>query len=156
MKKSGLFTVIVFLGVFAGLTAGATGFRSEFSNYEINSVDDLHLGKKVQKVWTLAYSKDEMPITVVKTRNLDGTNYIVRSEHFEVTYLATTIGFGITEMKKSWRNVPKQISDAVLNQEEVKKQAIITPNKVDDETALGLIAGFLPQLINEGYTHLLN
>jgi hypothetical protein len=59
-------------------------------------------------------------------------------------------------MKKSWRNVPKQISDAVLNQEEVKKQAIITPNKVDDETALGLIAGFLPQLINEGYTHLLN
>jgi hypothetical protein len=155
MKKLGLFSIIVLLGVI-GFSASATNVRKEFSNCEINSVDDLHLGKRVQKIWTLAYSKDEVPVTVVKTKNLEGTNYIVRSEFFEVTYLASSNGFGVIEMKRSWRNVPKVISDAVLNREEIKKQAIITPNKIDDEYAVQLIAAFLPQLINEGYTHLLN
>jgi hypothetical protein len=38
----------------------------------------------------------------------------------------------------------------------MKNQQIITPNKVDDEKALGLIASYLPDLLNDGYTHLLN
>jgi hypothetical protein len=36
------------------------------------------------------------------------------------------------------------------------RQEIITPNRVNDEKAMGLIASFLPDLINDGYTHILN
>jgi len=62
----------------------------------------------------------------------------------------------VKKVKKSWSSVPLEICSAVLNAEEMKKQGIITPNGVDDEKALGLIASYLPQLLNENYTHLLN
>ena len=49
-----------------------------------------------------------------------------------------------------------QISEAVINQNEIKKQQVILPGQVDDETALGLIASYLPNLLNDDYKHLLN
>ena len=69
---------------------------------------------------------------------------------------ASSNGFGAKELRKSWSKVPKKISSAVINQEQLKRQEVITQSKVDDEKALGLIASFLPDLINDDYTHLLN
>jgi hypothetical protein len=59
-------------------------------------------------------------------------------------------------MKSTWSSVPRKITKAVISREGLEKQRILTPNKVDDEKALGLIASYLPELINDGYTHLLN
>ena len=87
---------------------------------------------------------------------MEGAEYVVYSKHFEVSYASTAIGFGTKEVRSSWSNVPKRISKAVINRDEMKRQQIITPNNVDDDKALGLIASFLPDLINDGYTHLLN
>lgn len=137
------------------LTANATGLRTEFRDYEISTVDDLFMGKKVDAIWTLSYSDNEVPVTVVKRNTLEGTEYLVRSKHFEVSYAATSVGFGTKEVRKSWSTVPKKINKAVLSQDEMKNQQIITPNKVGDEKALGLIASYLPDLINDDYTHLL-
>ncbi|MBN1821258.1 MAG: hypothetical protein JXR31_17055 [Prolixibacteraceae bacterium] len=156
MKKLNLVTLMVALVLFVSVTVNATGSRKEFIDYQINQVEDLFLGKKAEKVWTLTYSVNETPVTVVKTKNLDGTNYVVHSKYFEVNYLAGPKGFGAVELKKGWSNVPKKISRAVISQDELKRQQIITPNPVDDEKALGLIASYLPMLINDGYTHLLN
>ncbi len=141
---------------FVTTTVSATGIRSEFKNFEIEKVDNLFLGKQVQEVWTLSYSKSEQPVTVVKRHSLEGTEYVVYSKHFEVSYAATLNGFGAKAVRRSWSNVPKKITKAVINDEQLQRQQIITPNKVDDEKALGLIASFLPDLINDGYTHLLN
>ena len=55
-----------------------------------------------------------------------------------------------------FESITKKISRAVISREEMKRQQIITPNRVDDERALGLIASYLPDLVNDGYTHLLN
>lgn len=156
MKRTSLFSIVVVFGLLVSISANATGVSTEFKHYEITPVDDLYLGKKVEKVWTLTYSGDQRPVTVIKTRNIEGTNYIVRSEFFEVNYLSGSEGFGVVELKKHWSNIPKQITNAVINQKEMQNQRIITPTRVDDEKALGLIAGFLPLLLNEGYTHLLN
>ncbi|NQU86232.1 MAG: hypothetical protein HQ541_10770 [Mariniphaga sp.] len=156
MKKINLISLTVALILLVSVSVNATGLRKEFNNYEIAPVEDLFLGKKVEKVWTLTYSPNEAPVTVVKKKNLNGTNYIIRSEHFEVNYLAGSEGFGAAELKRSWSNVPKKITKAVISQDEMKRQRIITPNPVDDERALGLIASFLPMLVNDDYTHLLN
>ena len=156
MKKRNLVSLTVALFLLISVSVNATGLREEFKDFEITPVEDLHLGKKVEKVWVLTYSDDESPVTVVKKKNLDGTNYIVRSEFFEVNYIAGPEGFGATELKRSWSNVPKRISQAVLSEDELKRQQIITPNVVDDEKALGLIASYLPMLVNDSYTHLLN
>ena len=156
MKKFGLFTAAVLCLVVATVSANASGTRTEFNAYEIESVDDLFVGKKVDAIWTLSYSTDEVPVTVVKRNTLGGVEYVVHSKFFEVSYEASANGFGAKELRKSWSKVPKKISKAVISQEQLARQEVITPNKVDDEKALGLIASYLPELINDGYTHLLN
>lgn len=156
MKKLNLLATIAICLLVVSVTANATGLRTEFKAYEITTVDDLYVGKKVDAIWTLSYSADEVPVTVVKRNTLEGVEYVVHSKFFEVSYAATANGFGTKEVRKSWSNVPKKISKAVISQEEMKRQQVITPNEVDDEKALGLIASYLPDLINDGYTHLLN
>jgi len=156
MKKLSLVSLLIVCVFVLSLSANATGLRNEFRNYEITSVDDLFFGKNVEKVWTLSYSTNETPITVVKHKTLDGDVYVVHSKYFDVSYASTSTGFGAKKVRNAWSNVPKKITNAVISQEELKRQEIITPKKVNDERALGLIASFLPDLVNDDYTHLLN
>lgn len=157
MKKLNLVTVLLVAFVLtATLNSNATGISEEFENYKIESVDDLYVGKNIQKIWTLTYSTDVTPVTVLKRKTAFGTSYVVRSEFFEVCYAAEPEGFGVKKIRKNWSNVPSQITNAVVNAGQMENQRIITTNKVDDEKALGLIASYLPELLNETYTHLLN
>ncbi len=141
---------------FVSLSASATNGSTGFNKYEITTVNGLHLGKSVKAIWTLSYSHNEAPITVVKRKTMEGIEYIVQTDYFAVSYAATATGFGAKEVRKSWSTVPRKITNAVISQKEMARQAIITPNSVNDEQALGLIASYLPDLINEGYTHILN
>lgn len=156
MKKLGLLSSVLVCMVMVSNFVQATGARTEFKDYEIKLVDDLFVGKNVKGIWMVSYSAAEAPVTVVKRKTLEGTEYLVHSKYFEITYLATGSGFGTKPTRSSWSYVPKKINKAVINQEQLKRQEIITPNKVDDEKALELIASFLPDLLNDGYTHLLN
>ncbi len=156
MKKSVFLLSVVFCVFYFSHNTFATGTRSEFRDYTITEVNDLYLDKDVKAVWKISYSSTEVPVTVVKHKTLEGTEYVVHSQFFEVCYLASADGFGTKEVRRSCRNVPKKICAAVIDQDQMQKQRIITPNKVNDEKALGLIASYLPDLINDGYTHLLN
>src|SRR5690554_4021735 len=129
---------------------------NEILNYEIEAIENINLGKDVSKVWNLTYEGSENPITVIKRQTTDGSAFIARSHFFEVCYMSGPSGFGAKTVKRAWSNVPNQINSVVLNSKELKKQQIISPSQVDDEKALGLIASFLPNLINEQYQHLLN
>ena len=84
MKKLNLLSVLVVCLALVSSTASATGDRTEFKEFEINSVDDIFVGKKVEALWTLSYSKSETPVTVVKRKTADGYEYVVNSKHFEV------------------------------------------------------------------------
>jgi hypothetical protein len=156
MKKFKVITVFVVCVFLTSAYAGAVETNKGVRNYEIESVDNVQMGKSVEKVWTLTYEGSENPVTVIKRSTLDGTFYVVNSKFFEVCYLASSNGFGTRSVKKAWSNVPRQINSAVLNAEEIKRQQTLTLSKVDDEKALGLIASYLPGLLNEQYEHLLN
>lgn len=148
--------ILIVALLFVTTAVNATGTRAAFKSYEIEKVENLYMGKDVKALWTVSYSVNEEPVTVVKRKTMDGTEYVVYSKHFEVSYASTAKGFGVKETRKAWSNVPRKISRAVISAEEMARQEIITPNKVDDEKALGLIASYLPDLVNDGYTHLLN
>lgn len=156
MKKLSLLSVLVVCLFLVANVASAAGIRKEFKAYEITAVEDLVFGKNIQAVWTLNYNNSENPISVVKRKTSEGAEYVVGSKHFEVSYAATSSGFGAKMVRKSWSTVPKPINNAVINRNEMKKQTVISSGKIDDETALGLIASYLPDLINDGYTHVLN
>ena len=156
MKKLSLvFTMVVCMFLISGMVY-ATGDRTGLRKFKISVVDDIYMGGNVEKIWKLSYSSNETPITVLKRKTAGGTFYVVHSKFFEVCYANTKTGFGVKKVKEAWRNVPKKITRAVLNPQEFKRQQIISVNKADDERALGLIASYLPDLINDGYTHLLN
>jgi len=156
MKNLRLVSVFVVCLLVISSTVRASGYVTDFKNYEIESVDDLNFGKSVDKVWTLTYNSSQNPVTVVKHKTADGAEYVVHSKFFEVSYASTADGFGAKKVRNSWRSVSRQINDVVLNYEKLKIQKILTPKKVDDEKALGLIASFLPELLNDNYTHVLN
>lgn len=156
MKKLNVLSILVVCLFFVSTNTNAVGLKKKFNNYEISQIEDLHLGKKVMAVWTLSYSDQESPITVAKRKSADGVEYIVSSKFFEVSYVSTNEGFGARKVSNSWSNVSKSINKAVISQDEMKKQAIISSQKINDTEALQLIASYLPDLLNDGYTHLLN
>ncbi len=156
MKKCKMITAFVICFLMVSVYAKAAESNKDFNKFEIAVVDDNDLGKDVEKVWNLTYEGSENPITVTKRKTTDGSAYIVNSRNFEVCYLSSPKGFGARTVKRAWSNVPPQINNAVLNAEELRKQQILTPLKVDDEKALGLIASYLPSLFNDQYIHLLN
>ena len=91
------------------------------------------MGKSVKALWTVSYSDQEDPVTVVKRKTLEGVEYVVHSKFFQISYASSSEGFGAKETRRAWSDVPKRISRAVINKEELVRQEIITPNKVDDE-----------------------
>ncbi len=152
LKAATLFVICVFI---ATTYANAIGLRSEFIDYKIEEIN-VNPSEGMEKVWKLTYNGGEKPVTVVKRDLPKGCAYVVNTDFFEVCYASTPKGFGTRTVKRSWSTVPMQINDAVINSNEVQKQQVILPGKVDDETALGLIASFLPNLLNDDYKHLLN
>lgn len=156
MKKVLFITAVASILIALGINANANGNKAAFNKYEIIPVEHLHLAKNVQAVWTISYSADEQPVTIVKRKSMEGTEYIVQSEYFAVAYVQNLKGFGARKAKRSWSKVPAKINRAVIDSKELARQEIITPNKVSDEQALALIASYLPDLLNDGYSHLLN
>jgi triacylglycerol esterase/lipase EstA (alpha/beta hydrolase family) len=154
MKKSVIF--LFFVALCFSFSNGFASMRSGFDNYAIEAVDNVVPGVDVQKVWSLKNNDSENPVTVTKRNMKGGVAYLVSSKHFEVCYACTSKGFGIKNPKRSWCQVPAEINAAVLNSDALLNQKVITPAEVDDETALGLIASYLPDLINYEYLYLLN
>jgi hypothetical protein len=115
MKKLNYVTILVVAFFLVSLTANATGTRTEFKAYHIDEVDNLYMGKSVKALWTLSYSVNEKPVTVVKRKISDGFEYVVHSKHFEVSYVSTSNGFGVKETRKAWSSVPKKITNAVIS-----------------------------------------
>lgn len=156
MKKLNVFASVLIFFVFVSVSALATGFRNEFKEYKIKAIEDVNVGKDVKAIWSISYSNNEVPVTVIKRNIQNGIEYAVYSKYFEVSYLSSAKGFGTKVVRKSKSSVPQKINNAIINMKEFKKQEILTPNNVNDEQALDLIANYLPFLLNEGYTHLLN
>jgi hypothetical protein len=141
---------------YAGTSVYAiTPVSDETNRVEVTAVEDLHLGNSIEKLWKVSYSKDETPVTIALRPTSKGTEYLVRSEFFEVIYANDKHGFGVRKMPASLQEVPETINSFVLNKQQLQQQKVLTPEKVSDEEALKLIVSYLPDLLNENYQHLI-
>jgi len=104
--------------------------------------------------WNLKYSESENAIKITMSEKNGERAYIVRSKFFEVAYVMNKNGFGARMIKGSNAKVPDQILEQVINPDALKNQKIISDARIDNETALNLIASYLPDLINTNYKHL--
>ncbi len=106
-------------------------------------------------VWNLKYSESENGFKITMLEKNGEKEYTVRSKFFEVAYILDKTGFGAKMIKTGNAQVPSQILDQILNQDALKNQKVISDTQIDNETALNLIASYLPDLINNNYKHLL-
>lgn len=154
-NKISLFAIGILLSV-VSISASAAGSSRTFEDYTITPVvvDDLSNG--IDKAWVLAYDTNESPIVISFKKNKHCKSYIVRGDHFEVVYECSAKGFGARFVKNSESVFAKQLTKAVLNEQELERQRILIQGPIEEKRALALIAAFLPDLINPGYEHLLN
>lgn len=133
--------------------AGSTGKAN--AEFEITPVENLHLGKTIEKVWTINYSQLDKPVTIALRTVATGKEYVVRTNFFEVVYAIDNNGFGVRKMDPSMKEVPEAITASVLNKKQMQAQSILSKDKVSDTYALDLIASHLPDLLNDQYLHLI-
>lgn len=153
MKKINFLLVAVALLV--STVVSATGLSEKFDNYKIKEVSSENIAKAVDASWTISYDEQKEPVLIEKHEIRKGFEYVVSSKYFQISYVVSKKGFGAQETRSAWSNVPHEVTSVVLNYDELSRQRIISPNEVDDEKALGLIAYYLPKLINDNYKNVL-
>ena len=157
MKKFNV--TLVFISVFflcGVMQAEAKQIEGNQTPCQIEETDVTYEGQEYQKAWNLTYGNDNVPLVVLKCQEKGCTSYYVRCEYFDVHYAVDKNGFGARKLKNSMAIVPFEMTIAVIDQDKIKSQKVITRDQVDDEKALGLIGSFLPELLNENYKHLLS
>jgi hypothetical protein len=105
--------------------------------------------------WILKYSASENGFKIFMSENNGEKEYTVRSKFFEVVYILNRNGFGARMVKGNKAQVPAQILEKILNRDALKNQKVISGASTSHETALNLIASYLPDLINDNYKYLL-
>ncbi|WP_025864078.1 hypothetical protein [Prolixibacter bellariivorans] len=126
---------------------------NDLNDFKITAVENM--GTSHTDVWNLEYSNSANSIKIVKSVEKGVTQYIVRGKFLEVRYVSSKKGFGARLIKNSEAHVPSAIRDNVINLDAVKQQRIISSEPVNDQTALSLIAAYLPELVNNNYKHIL-
>ena len=104
--------------------------------------------------WNLKYPASDNGFKITMLENNGEKEFTVRSKFFEIVYLLNKNGFGARMVRPGKAQVPAQILDQVINMEALKQQKVVSDPSIDNETALNLIASYLPDLLNINYKQL--
>ena len=158
MKNLKQFFAIAIMALVISLFSNTTfaignGNSNDLNDFKITAVENL--GTTNTNVWNLEYTNSTKNIKIIKSTDKGVTEYVVRGEFLEVRYVSSQKGFGARLIKESEAQIPSAIRDNVINLDAVKQQRIISSEPVNDQTALSLIAAYLPELVNNNYKHIL-
>ena len=152
--KSAIQISSVALFFIAAMPVSSSAVNFNFETYTIKAVDQAN-NSAMTKTWNLQYSETGNKVSIVLNEKNGEKEFVVKGQFVEVSYVLSKKGFGARYVKGSQSEVPAQILNNVMNSEKIAQQRIITVEQIDNETALNLIAGFLPDLLNENYKYLL-
>lgn len=156
MKTRLFSTVIVAVALLVSSASFANSGKTETNEVKITAIENSNSGKEDSKAWVLNFADGQKPVTVTLRQDGDERNFLVQSEFFEICYVAGKKGFGAKRVPHALSKVPYEINSVVLNEDAIRKQKVLAPNTISNDEALNLIVGFLPDLMNKNYEHLLN
>lgn len=157
MKRNNRIIGFLFVVLLVSSMSVFAGGESTFvDDYRISSKENFDAGKVFQQSWLITYGESKRPVEVLLKETKKGDEYIIRTNYFEVKYVNSEKGFGARPMKVTDLIVPESLNAQVINQAQLASQKVISMKKVDRQKALDLIAGFLPELVNEQYKNILN
>lgn len=153
MKNSYVLMLLVCLLTFS-LGANATNLSTD--EFQITPLEKPFFESTATKAWSLKYNaKEDMQLTIEKVQTKKGFEYLVYSEFFEVSYACCEKGFGAKRVKAAWSKIDLGLTNMVLDDNQLLGQKVISSTQVNEESALVLIASYLPELLKDQYKHLL-
>lgn len=158
MKTRNLFlNLIVVLFVTMISTSVWAGTSESFSsNFKISPDLNFSPTTDYQKSWEIAYGESTSPVHVYLKETKRGQEYVVRTKYFEVKYVNGAQGFGVKLVSSTESTVSENLNNAVLNKTQFDNQKCISGQAIENEKVLEMIASYLPDLINEQYSSILN
>lgn len=146
--------LVVFTTISINVWAGNEG--SFNSNYKISPDLNFSPTSDFQKSWVIAYGESKTPVRVFLKETKKGQEYLVRTSYFEVKYMNGSQGFGVKMLNASESTVSESLNIAVLSKASLNNQKCINGEAIGSDKVLEMIASYLPDLINEQYTSILN
>lgn len=158
--KTKFYSFLVFL-LLAGISVQAGSFDRPVA--EGNSLTDLGsytviksdvpmvVKEATLETYDLLYENASNPVRIGVLQEKNCTTFLVKTGEVEVQYVCRKGKFGARKMATKYRTAELRNSDSKLNQQQVKAQQVISTSIEDEEAMLGLIACYLPSLIEEKY-----
>lgn len=125
---------------------------SEMGSYSITVSDaPLVFDNEVLETYDLTYEHASNPIKIAVLNEKKCKTFIVRSAEFEVQYTCKKGVFGVKKLEKRFREIPDEEMNLKLNRVGYYAQRVICTGKKTNDDYLGLIACYLPDLLNDEY-----
>lgn len=158
MEKRNLFVNLIMVLFVTMISTSVWAGTSESLNSIFKISPDLTFSptSDYQKSWEIAYGESVSPVHVFLKETKKGQEYVVRTKYFEVKYVNGSQGFGVKMVYGNESTVSEKLNAAVLNQAQLDNQKCISAQPISNEKVLEMIASYLPDLINEQYSSILN
>jgi len=156
MKRIIITNIIAIVMLMVTVQLNAREIVKQTDSFIITTSESIEYSKNFERSWTIAYGEADKQIKVYKNTTKHGDEYLVRNDFFEVRYINTNDGFGVRKMRNSQMMVDQLINSAVVSDVQMKQQSVLSPVKLEEEKVLNYIASFVPFLLNENYSHILN
>jgi len=125
---------------------------SEMGNYSLMlSEEPMLYDDQVLETYDLVYENATQPIKIAVLNEKKCKTFIVRSDEFEVQYTCNKGSFGVKKLEKRFREIPEEEMNLKLNRVGYYSQRIICTGQKTNDDYLGLIACYLPELVNDEY-----
>ncbi len=125
---------------------------TDLGNYSITKSEvPMIVNNKEVETYDLIYENASSPVKIGVIDEKKCKTFLVRSSEFEAQYACERNFFGVKKMDKKYRQLSEAISDAKINRVSLYAQRVITQNPKSEEDLLGLIACYLPNLVDKQY-----
>jgi hypothetical protein len=123
---------------------------TKFGTYQLApSSSSVVIGDVAYKTWELTYSGTPEKFVLFAIPGEDGNCcFNVRGTDFEIRYAVNSNSFGAKLVDPAYRTLPRKEVMKKVNSEQLKSQEVIVDSPKTQEEYLGLIACFMPLLMN--------
>ncbi|MFA9389298.1 MAG: hypothetical protein ACERKD_05800 [Prolixibacteraceae bacterium] len=112
-------------------------------------LQDYTITRVGDQLYELSYTNSDEKFTIEVCPKEAECCYLVRSDKIEVMYLCNNAGFGLRKIPDNQQLLSTKEYCNLVNCNAFSYQSLLTPNKKNTKKALGLIACFFPEVINE-------
>lgn len=125
---------------------------SDFGSYTIVQSDaPLAVEGKTIETYDLLYENTRNPIRIGILEERESTTFLVKSDEFEIQYKCGNGVFGVKKLEPRFQELPAEANEAKLNRVNYLAQRVICRSNKSDKELMGLIACYLPNLVNQEY-----